>query len=333
LVAAANTRFHYQLDTTLLPTSNWLSSRRLLIAGTIFCCAVLLVPGGALLASWQYHRVSDIYLSRQLSEKYLDEISETLQQTARLDPLEGLYPFMEGEVQRFGKDPDKALASYLSAGRKDPLDGAFLQRIGLMLPKERQQDAAWLLEIGAERSLKKEQLMLTRVQWLLENGQRTKAIEVLRGGIAEKSGLVTVVLPLLQSHAFTREELVAVLPNRVTSWLECGAYLEKSGSLEDAAYCWDHALDFLESEHKVLPIWFSQLHEYYKRHKEEEKGLAVLRLAIEKLPDYPRFHEWLGDYYMEVGIVYRAVEEYRQALLLEPANVSIRAKIEKLSNR
>lgn len=333
LVAAGNTRFHYQLDTTLLPTSSWMSSRRLLIAGTIFCGAVLLVPGGALLADWQYHRVSDIYLSRQLSEKYLEEISSTLRRASRLDPFEGLYPFMQGEVQRFGKEPEKALASYLSAGRKDPLDGAFLQRIGLMLPKERQEEAARLLEIGAERSLKKEQLMLTRVQWLLENEQRIKAIEVLRGSIAEKTGLVTVVLPLLQSFAFTREELVAILPNRVTSWLECGAYLEKNGSLEDAAYCWEHALDFLDNENKVLPKWFSQLYEYYRRHKEEEKGLAVLRLAIDKLPDYPRFHEWLGDYYTGAGIIYRAVEEYRQALLLEPANASIRQKIEKLSAR
>jgi O-antigen ligase/tetratricopeptide (TPR) repeat protein len=333
LVAAGNTRFYYRLDTTLLAASSWLSPRRLLAAGTIYCCAVLLVPGGALLAGWQYHRVRDIYLSRQLSEKYLDDIFFTLRQAARLDPLEGLYPYMQGEVQRFGKDPDKALASYLSAGRKDPLDGAILQRIALMLPKERHQDAAWLLEIGAERSLNKEQLMLTRVQWLLENEQRIKAIEVLRGSIAEKTGLVTVVLPLLQSFAFTREELVAVLPHRVASWLECGAYLEKSGSLEDAAYCWDHAFDYLDNENKLLPIWFSRLYEYYKRHKEEEKGLAVLRLGIERLPEYPRFHEWLGDYYAGAGIIYRAVEEYRQAQLLEPTNASIRQKIDKLSDR
>ncbi len=333
VVAAGNTRFHYQLDTTLLPTSSWLSSRRLLVAGTIFCGAVLLVPGRALVAGWQYHRVKDIYLSRQLSDRYLDEISSTLRQAARLDPLEGLYPYLQGEVERFSKEPEKALASYLAAGRKDPLDGAILQRIGLMLPKERQQDAERLLEIGAERSLKREQLILTRVEWLLANEERNKAIEVLRGSIAKRPRLVTVVMPLLQSFAFTREELAAVLPNRVESWLECGAYLENSGSLDDAAHCWDHALDFLDNEGKILPKWFSRLFEYYSKHKEEEKGLAVLRLGIEKLPDYPRFHEWLGDYYAGSGIVYRAVEEYRQALLLEPANASIRLKIEKLGER
>lgn len=331
LVSVGNTRFHYQLNETLLPKSTWISRNSLMFAGGIFFCLVLFVQGGVLLARLQYHSVKDIYLSRQLSEQYLRQISTTLQRAEQLDPLEGIYPFLQGDVQRYLHKFDTALASFVTASRKDPLDGAFLQRIGLMLPKDRQQDAELLLQKGAERTLKKDQLMLTRVEWLLENNQRAKAIEVLREAIAAKTELVTVVIPLLQSFSFSREELAAVLPKNVKSWMQCGTFLEKMGNLEDAAYFWQHALDFLSNEGIIQPGWFSQLFNYYRKQKDDEKALEVLRLGTEKLPNYPQFHEWLGDYYTKEGIVYRAQEEYQQALLLEPLNQSIRQKVEKLS--
>ena len=73
------------------------------------------------------------------------------------------------------------------------------------------------------------------------------------------------------------------------------------------------------------------LYTYYRKQKDSEKAVEILRLGIEKIPGYPRFHEWLGDYYAAEGITYRAQEEYQQTLLLEPLNESIRLKIEKLS--
>ncbi|MBU1564278.1 MAG: O-antigen ligase family protein [Proteobacteria bacterium] len=331
LVSAGHTRFHYQMNTTLLPKSSWLSQNILLFAGGVFFCLVVFGQGGVTLAQYQYNSIKHIYLSRQLSEQRLQEVSSGLQSAARLDPLEGLYPFYQGDVQRYLNNPEKALSSYILASLKDPLDGAFLQRIGLLLPRDRQKDAEYLLEIGAQRTLKKDQLMLTRVEWLLVTTQRSKAIEVLREAIAVKPNLLKVVMPLLQSFSFTREELAAVLPDSVESWLQCGIFTEKTGTLEDAAYFWQHALDFLDKESTIQPGWFSHLFNYYKKQKNEEKALEVLRLGIEKIPNYPRFHEWLGDYYAKEGIVYRALEEYQQALLLEPLNEALRRKIEKLS--
>ncbi len=329
LVSAGHTRFHYQMNTTLLPKSTWLSQNNLLFAGGVFFCLVLFGQGGVTLARWKYYTVKNIYLSRQLSEQRLQEVSLILQNSARLDPLEGIYPYLQGEVQRYLNNPEKSLALYVLASLKDPLDGAFLQRIGLMLPQERQQDAEYLLQKGAERTVKKDQLMLTHVEWLLATKQRDKAIEVLRESIALKNDLVTVVIPLLQSFAFTKEELAAVLPKNVKSWMKCGTLLEKIGSLEDAEYFWQHALDFLNNENNIEPIWFSQLYNYYRKQKDDRKALEVLRLGIENIPNYPRFHEWLGDYYTREGIIYRAQEEYQQVLLREPLNESVRRKIEK----
>jgi O-antigen ligase len=333
LVAAGHTRFHYQLNATLLPRSAWLSQNILMFSGGVLFCLVLFGQGGPILARLQYGNIKNIYISRQLSEQRLHEVSSALQQSARFDPLEGLYSYWQGDAERYLNTPDKALASYILAALKDPMDGAFLQRIGLMLPKERQKEAEYLLQKGVERTLKKDLLILTRIEWLLAIDQRGKAMQVLNEAIGENSKLVGVVMPLLQSFSFTREEIAAVLPKNVEVWMMCGRFFEKIGYLEDAVYFRQHALQYLGNESKFQPEWFSQLFNYYRKIKDDEKALEVLRLGIEKLPNYPRFHEWLGDYYAADGIVYRALEEYQQVLLIEPLNEGIRRKVEKLNKQ
>ncbi|KJR97826.1 MAG: hypothetical protein VR65_22680 [Desulfobulbaceae bacterium BRH_c16a] len=330
LVSAGNTRFYYQMDATLLKRSTWLSREVFLFAGGVFLCAVILVQGGAMLAVWKYDDVRSVYLSRQLSEHKLAEVSSTLEQASRLDPFEGFYPALQGDVQRYMQQPEKALEYYLEAGRRDPLDGAFLQQIGMMLPDDQHQRAELLIEKGVGRSLQKDDLLLARVEWLLKTDQRAKAVEALRGGLEQNPKLIHVALPLLQGFSFTREELAAVLPKSVGIWLQSGAFLEKIDNLEDAAFFREHALDFLDLESKIEAGWFSQLYHVYRKQQEEEKALRVLRLGIEKIPGNAQFHVWLGDYYNKEGITYRAQEEYRQALLLEPGNVAVQKKIEKL---
>lgn len=330
LVSAGHTRFHYQMNVSLLPKSRWLTQHSLLFAGGVFFCLVIFVQGGVMLAQYSYNGVKDIYLSRQLSKPRLEEVATALQAASRFDPLEGLYPYYLGEVQRYLHNTQKALELYVQASLKEPLDGAVLQSIGLLLPPDRKKDAAYLLEEGAKRTLKREQLMLTRVEWLLANGQREVAAKVLREAIAEKANLVKVVIPLLQSFSFSSEEVAGVLPEDVDSWMQCGDFFAKMGQHEEAAHFWQRGLQFINPESVVQPHWFSTLYSYYKKQKDNERAVEILRLAIDKLPENPHFHEWLGDYYAAEGIVYRAQEEYQQVLLLEPQNEAVRRKLESL---
>jgi hypothetical protein len=331
LVSAGNTRLQYQRASTLLQEMPAVSKKIFLLAGGVFLGTVLVVQGGVLLAKWKYEGVRSIYLSRQLGQDSLQAIAVTLERVVRLDPFDGVYRFLLGDVERYLQHPDKALKQYVQAARKDPMDGAFLQRIALMLPEEHRRYAEVLMEKGAESTLQKDALMLTRAEWLLNTQQRDKAIEVLRSGLAENHQLVTAVIPLLKGASFTREETAAVLPASVDAWIQYGSFLEKMGNLEDVEYFRSHALDYLEKETKIQSGWFVQLYTYYKKQKEDAKALEVVRRGVEKLPDYAPFHIWLGDYYAKEGIVYRAQEEYQQALLLEPKNESVRKRIEKIT--
>jgi tetratricopeptide (TPR) repeat protein len=332
LVSAGNTRLQYQAESTLLRDLPGPSKYSFLLAGAVFLVAVLAVPGRSMLALRKYDSVSTIYLSRQLAEKHLQQVSRTLKEAARLDPLSGMYPFLLGEAEGYMNNTDSALAYYVQAAKKNPMEGAFLQQIALTLPGDRRQYAEMLMEKGAKRTLRKDNSLLTQADWLLRTGQRARAIEVLRNGLAQNTKLA-MIIPLLQTYSFTREEMTTVLPESVDAWIHYGAFSQKLGNLDDAGYFYNHALDFLAGETTIQAGWFSVLYSFYRTQKEEKMALDVLRLGIEKLPDYAPFHIWLGDAYAQEGITYRAKEEYQQALLLEPKNESVRKKIEMMMDK
>lgn len=331
VVSAGNTRFHYQMNSTLLKRGRW-PQATLTITGIVLLLAVLVGQGGAVLGRYHYNGVRDIYLSRQLSEARLLEVAAGLEKATTFDPHEALYSYLLGEVLRYRNLPEQALASFVLAGLKDPLDGAILQRIGLLLPPERLAEAEVLIEKGAERTVKRELLLLTRVEWLLSRDRRQNAIAVLRQALVENDKMLGVVLPLLDGFNFTREEMAAILPQRVAGWVRVGTFHEKSGELDEAVYYWTRALDYLDREEKLEPQWFSRLFHHYRKQKDNDKALEILRFGLAKIPTYPRFHEWLGDHYQAEGIVYRAKEEYQQVLLLEPLNEGVRKKLARLEN-
>ncbi len=331
LVAAGNTRFHFQGDPTLLKKAEWPKKNSLVLTAAIFFCLVLLLQGGSWLAMLQNRSVKDIYLSRQLAPDYLQKIFNANQRAARLDPFDGTYSFWQGEVERYMGHKEKALQYYVQAGKKDPLEGAFLQRIALLLPEGSEKNAEVLMEKGAERTLKRNDLMLTWAQWLLGVGKRGEGIKVLREIMERNRQLVDVVIPLLQSFSFTKDEVASVLPARMEDWVQYGLYLEKMGDLQGAQYFYAHSLEFLKDEAAVPAGWFSHVYAFYMKRHEEDKAIEVLRLGSKKAPLYTPFHIQLGDYYARQGITYRAMEEYQQALLQDPQNASVRARIDRLS--
>ena len=138
------------------------------------------------------------------------------------------------------------------------------------------------------------------------------------------------MLPILQIHRFSRQEILEVLPARVDSWIGYGDLLEKMGEIDEAEYFRSQALEFVDEEEQMRPGWFVQLISFYRRHGQHDKALTVIRRAVEMIPDYAPFHGWLGDYYQEQGILYRAREEYQQAVILEPGNDSYRSKLRKV---
>ncbi len=330
LVSASNTRFHYQSNSTLLADMSKRTKNCLLISSILLFAVVLIFPVRSFMAREMFREVESIYFSRQLSEGFLIKLSEKVKRMSGYDPLEGIYPLTLGKIEQYLKNPDRALNYYLQAAMKNPLRGEFLQSVAWMLPADQKILSEELMELSYKRSLKKDKLLLIYAEWLLRKGEKERAIPVLAEALLPNGKLLRQVRPLLLNTSFTQEEMAAILPQRVNVWVKYGDFLEKLGRVEESEFYRRHALDYLDNEKVLRAHWFSQLYSYYRKQKRMDEAIAVIRLGSSKLPEYVWFHIILGDYYKKEGILYRAREEYEQALVFEPNNEKLKQRLETL---
>ena len=327
LVASVNIRFsHYSSSSLLKP-----QSRRFTFLLTLFGCFLvsltLLTQWGAYSAWFKYTPVANIYINKQLSKKYLLKIADNMEKAVFWDPLEELYSYKLGTAKWYLDEKEEALKDYILAVQKNPLEGAFLQQLGLLVEDEKGRA---LIEEGYKRALDKESLALNYAEWLLWKGRRDEAMVVLGDRLSGSSGKIKDMMPLLNSHSFSRQEIVEILPSTVDAWTAYGRYCEVNDNHSDAEFFFDAATEFLSAATDPKSSWFSNIIGFYRRQGMDTKGLAVLRQAVEKIPDSAYFHILLGDHYRSQGITYRAKEEFERALVLEPANATARSRLRKM---
>ena len=335
VVASVNIRFSHYTSTssTSSPTRSLLQihSRTgvaLLTSFGLFLVSVTMVVQGSSFLAWRnYAAVSDIYVNRQLSQENLQKVADNMQQAVFWDPLQGLYSYGLGKANWYLEDKDEALRFHFLAVQKNPLEGVFLQQLGLLVEGE---NGKLLIEEGYRRGPDKDSLALTYAEWLLWEGRRGEARDVLADRLSRNPGKIIDWMVLLNNYSFSRQDLAEILPATVAAWIQYGRYCEINDKQSDAVFFFDTASDFLTDAADPAPSWFKEIIHFYKRQGLDAKSLAVLRQAVERVPDSAYFHILLGDYYREQGISYRAREEFERALILDPANRQARSKLRRL---
>ena len=328
LVASVNVRFNYFAQETLLKPLSVRCNVWLFLLCLILLGVTGSIQSGVIIAKTKYYEIKNIYISRQLAEVHLRKIEANLQSAIRFDPFESMYPFTLATVQWFLQEKEKSLSSYIQAGRKKPMEGAYLQRIGLMLTDEAQGKV--LIEEGYARAQNKDDLAINLAEWLVWKGHKEEAGRIVQERLRARPQLMGKLLPFLESYDFSREEIASVLPRSVDAWLQYGAVRQKMGDTEGAEFFTRNALEYLDQAEQIKPEWFQQLIGFYNTQGQRDKALAILRQAVEAVPNHPSFHIQLGEYYQNEGIIYRAKEEYERALILEPDNESARSHLRRL---
>ena len=330
LVAVVNNRYTTYQTENLLPESGK-SLGNLLLAGTAcFFVVTSAVQLGVLVAGYSYSKVRGIYVTSHLAPRLVKELDAQLQRAMLFDPLEGLYPFYRGNIAVIKEGRDIAYDYFLKAASRQPMNGVYLQRVAMMLPQAQQEKAGELMGEGYKRAINKELLVYSWTEWLLAMNRRPEAFELLRDRFLLHPDQIAQMVPVMEAYQFTREELEKVLPQKVRAWIRYGDYLEKIGDIESSGYYREKALEYIPNEPELDPNWYKQLIYFYQRHRQLDKALEVVRRAVEALPEDASFHIMLGDYYRQEGITYRAREEYKRAVMLEPDNATYRRKLKKL---
>jgi tetratricopeptide (TPR) repeat protein len=91
-----------------------------------------------------------------------------------------------------------------------------------------------------------------------------------------------------------------------------------------------NAFKYLDKEEDVNPSCFLKASRYFTKQKQYDEALNIMLKGIEYLPDNAKIRVAAASLYERNGILYRAVEEYKHALILDPKNRNVRKKLKEL---
>ena len=333
LVSAGHTREQYRHRPTLLAAaaSPGKANALAFIGSAVLLLAGLRLHGGDILAARHYERAHLVSENQNIElDKKLTRMAELIEEAAKNAPFDGSYPYGLANIRQYQQQSEQARQLYSQAIVLDPLNGTYLQAAGLALAKTDPSTGSRLLETGYLRARLKEVPLRVWAGFELSQRRRVKAVQILRQELRRDPRLLQPIYPLLLEHQFSRAETIVILPQLTSAWLGYANLARSAGNEEEAGFFTEHALDYLDQEEKPQPGSFMQVYSYHQRQKQGEKAVEVLREGIRRLPDYAPFHIYLGDYYKGKGITYRAIEEYEQALLIQPSNEALQKKLKQL---
>ncbi len=265
---------------------------------------------------------------RTASDHDLQALANKATSAITFDPFESLYRFEYTRVLTALQDSDQLTSAYTDLVRLRPLRGIYLLKAG------ENADSAGDADL-AEQLMRAAVTLQPRVSytaekfalWLMGQDRIAEALEIFHQELQRQPDQTENILDLLSVYGPDDMIMADVLPEISMSWRIYGDYLAVEEKDVDAEMAYRHAI--LLNAGQVVPDTrpYHSFYRFLTKRKRYGEALAVMLDAVNLFPDDAGLHRNAGQLYERQGIVYRAVEEYRQALLLDPRQNWVRKRL------
>ncbi|MEA3545470.1 MAG: O-antigen ligase family protein [Thermodesulfobacteriota bacterium] len=333
LVAAAHVRSDRSGKGCDLPK---ISPGRILLlvaAGFLLMFGSILFHGGTLWARHICPPVAELNLAQYGTAKRLSYL-EKIKTAAVYDPLNSHYRYAESYYLRSLNQIPAALTALQTAVKLRPYHGLYLQQLGQLASFQGHQEFAGQLLSNAIRV--QPRLFSAHMEygaWLFSQQRHEEAFDAFRQGIQQQPEQTGQILTLLALFRVESQQMEQVLPERSLGWQIYAEYLValQQDMIAEAAFQKGVVLAAKEVPAITKPYWayFNYLR---KRHRHSE-ALTLMLDGIKNFPENGGFHSNAGVLYEQQGIIYRAMEEYQQTLLIDPQRTWVRQRLEKLQRK
>lgn len=291
-----------------------------LVAGAAFGIALITFHAGVGMARIAEGRISGAEASGDSSEPF-DPLPKASQFSARVDPLESHYPLALGEEAWGQADRTLALEYFSSALRLNPLSSEALQKIGMVLSTAGEDTRTeMLLRAAAEYHPGNAKHQKDYALWLCSQSRYEDSFPYLQRSFELLPEGAGELLLLMSACGLEDEDMQSALGENPAAWVGYGDLLLGRGAEEGAEASYVSAAEFAAAGKTSLELPFLRLYEFYSERGRLQDALDAVLRGIETFPNDPRFRLAAGTLYQQLGIVYRAIEEYRKTLLLDPGN-------------
>ena len=166
--------------------------------------------------------------------------------------------------------------------------------------------------------------------WLISKGDRQTALKYLRAAVSLEPAKTREYIALFALYGWTDGEIQGILPSMAMPHLLFADYLDKTGHQDMADEEYRSAIAYIKDARETGASPYYQAHGYFMKREMYDDALTVMRKAGEVLPGDPGIRITLAETYEKAGIPYRAAEEFRKALVLDPSNSRAKKKLEEM---
>lgn len=327
--SAVHCRFHYYEPDSYRAQKNRTFSLLIGCFSFMLCGFSILTFSTNWYAGYLSTNVGFAVDGEDLTSKQLKAARDSLRIAMALDPLESRYPYKLAQLESFADNDQRARDLFVDAGIRNVMHGSVYQQLALR-GERRDEERVALIEVGFRHDPGNTELGLQYGAWLFSRNKREEALHLIERAVALEPEEALVWLPLLMRNEVTPDELLQILPHSVELWLQLADESEKEGKLLFADFFYQQALAISGGDEYVDPAWLQQIIGYYKKRGRKDMELLAIRRAISVLPVEPVFHRLLGDYYRREGVRYRAIEEYREVLKINPEDPTSKSELQDL---
>jgi tetratricopeptide (TPR) repeat protein len=261
------------------------------------------------------------------------EFFERFRKAALFDPLEQSYPFSLGQAsQALGQD-SKTIEYFGKALRLQPLNGKQLQEMGLLFDHLGEDEKAEkLLWAGVKNDGLSPERYKTYAGWLLSKGKVHEGLDQIKNALFLAPEQTPDFLKMMALYKVPDKTMRQGLPQRSLPFLIYGDYLLDHGLEKEAEASFNTGILYAEKDPHPESILFWRVYRYYLERSRYEDALDAIKSGIRVLPGDAGFRMAAAGIYQRLGITFKAVEEYRQVLLLDPGNREAREHLKELSS-
>ncbi len=329
LVSLASTSSRKE-NSSELPQIGYRPIRLLLSLVVIVLAGSLTLNVGGLvaqkiLAPYEKNRLSGLLQAKQnLMMQFADD-------AIFWSPLTTSHHYFKARVLSVTGAKDEAMRVYGRILQLRPLDSFYLQRAADMF--NRTGDVK-LAEALFKSSVELDRVDLSRIeqyaQWLLDQEKQDLAFAQIKKALALDPRKTRDFIGLMASRGVISVDMTDALPERALSWQYYANFLVEGQLFLQAESAYRKAIQLTSTED--IPTYGSYWAycKYLEKNERYEESIAIIHQGLELFPDNANLHAQAGNLYERQGITYRALEEYRQALLLNPKLKWVQKRLDRL---
>lgn len=325
LVSVSHSRSRSHMVDTELPQLSPRGRKVTLTCGVGVGMVFLAFQGGIAAARLSADRVTNEVTATR-AQKGQAALLDAARLAARLDPLDYRYRLTLGELALAMESKTLAVEEFSAALELNPLSRLALSRLGLILSSTeggRVGDdgrGEVLLRAAAEYHPGKVMPQRDYALWLCSRSRYDDSFPYLQRSFELEPERAGELLLLMSACGLEDEPMQSAIGENPAAWVGYGDLLLGRGSEVGAEASYVAAARFATAGNASQALPLLRLYEFYSERGRLQEALDTVLRGIQTFPDDPRFRLAAGTLYQQLGIVYRAIEEYQKTLLLDPGN-------------